>query len=838
MATTYYSTLQQSVLQMFSYGSITTDSSLLEFDKANGSRGSESDIAFGQTIGVLRYNGYSSGSYTSLGEIEVTADASSKIGGDMSLRVSSLGGTMTDRITISSAGAINNIASDNSSFIVTGSNKVLTISATGGGASQQLVMNSSGTGASAINITSSGGITASALSPIYIDTTDTTNGIFIGTKTANVPVTLGNAVSQVTIGNNLTVQGALNVVGTLTTISSQTVTITDNLLVLNAAPSGSHDAGVIIQRYQTSNNTGAGDIVSDVAFLTGGTVQSGTDTTHFQLASSVANYNTAGYYVNYWIKFTTGANTNYVRQITAQDSSGNVTVDSALTATPSNGDTFNLYNRNYVGYYFNENVHRIKFAYITTNPGQSNISGNVEFASLEMQDANIDGNAYITGTTNISTLTVSQLVATDSSKNLISIAYSQSNTASTIVQRDSSSNISANTLIANGINAKGTVYTDANNQLQSYALTNGQLIIGSSGNVPVASGITGTTSQIIVTNGAGSITLSTPQNIDITSAPTFTGMTLNATLNMDMQSDIRYYDSGSINYVAFKAPASVTASYTLQYPGAVGNTGQALALASSTVLAWTDFQPLNTGLTTLANLSSNGFVTRTATNNYVSRTFVSGSLTSLTITNADGVSGNPTFTLAQAIDTNATPTFAGLTITSAGISSVGPISLTGGQVDLGGSSDSATINIGKVGNGARTIEIGTVAQANIIKIGSLIGAAATTINAGTGGLTINSTTGTTSLVLGTVSGTVGATTITASGDFTIDGGSNTINIGVNGSDTGNINIGTSTGARNITIGNASTTTNDIKLSAIQIDINGGLNGMNITSSSTTNGIKI
>ena len=46
------------------------------------------------------------------------------------------------------------------------------------------------------------------------------------------------------------------------------------------------------------------------------------------------------------------------------------------------------------------------------------------------------------------------------------------------------------------------------------AATNGQLPIGSTGNDPVLAGITGTADQITVTNGAGSITLSLPQNID------------------------------------------------------------------------------------------------------------------------------------------------------------------------------------------------------------------------------------------------------------------------------------------------------------------------------------
>jgi len=54
--------------------------------------------------------------------------------------------------------------------------------------------------------------------------------------------------------------------------------------------------------------------------------------------------------------------------------------------------------------------------------------------------------------------------------------------------------------------AKGVVYSDANKAIKSTALTNGQLLIGSTGNNAVASTITAG-SGISVTNGAGSITV-------------------------------------------------------------------------------------------------------------------------------------------------------------------------------------------------------------------------------------------------------------------------------------------------------------------------------------------
>jgi hypothetical protein len=80
--------------------------------------------------------------------------------------------------------------------------------------------------------------------------------------------------------------------------------------------------------------------------------------------------------------------------------------------------------------------------------------------------------------------------------------------------------------ILSSLTASGILRLDASKNMVSTALTNGQLLIGSTGAGPVASTITGTTNRVTVTNGAGSITLSLPQDIATTSAPSFTGMTV------------------------------------------------------------------------------------------------------------------------------------------------------------------------------------------------------------------------------------------------------------------------------------------------------------------------
>lgn len=101
-----------------------------------------------------------------------------------------------------------------------------------------------------------------------------------------------------------------------------------------------------------------------------------------------------------------------------------------------------------------------------------------------------------------------------------------------------------------GLTVKGLVYADNAQKLQDLVLTNGQLAIGSTGAIPVAAGITGTSNQVIVTNGAGSVTLSAPQNIDSTASPTFAGLTLTSAPTLN-------------NISPNITPAAATASFTL-----------------------------------------------------------------------------------------------------------------------------------------------------------------------------------------------------------------------------------------------------------------------------------
>lgn len=160
-----------------------------------------------------------------------------------------------------------------------------------------------------------------------------------------------------------------------------------------------------------------------------------------------------------------------------------------------------------------------------------------------------------------------------------------------------------------------------NNEIEGVSLTNGQVLIGNTGNLPTATTITGTTNRVTVTNGAGTITLSCPQDIDTTSSPVFAGCTVGSSTGAV------YMNAGTLN---------------------------SMSLTNGQIMIG------RTGTTPIA-------ATLTGTTNQVN------------IVNA---SGAVTLSLPQSIHTGATPTFATLTLT-AGINVTGAINFSSPGIGLG-----------------------------------------------------------------------------------------------------------------------------------------------------------
>jgi len=185
----------------------------------------------------------------------------------------------------------------------------LNISVTGN-TNSRVNITSSGTGNDAINLTTtnvSGGINMSAAGKIQLESADLVNGVQIATATPNTPIYIGTSNSTTTIYGNLDVKGVT------TTVESTVVTINDNIITVNNAPSNTSNGGLAVKRYQSANDSAFGDVVADIPDESGTIQNTGNTTTTIHLSSGASGIN--DYYNGWWIKVTSGTGAGQVRRI-------------------------------------------------------------------------------------------------------------------------------------------------------------------------------------------------------------------------------------------------------------------------------------------------------------------------------------------------------------------------------------------------------------------------------------------------------------------------------------------------------------------------------------------
>jgi hypothetical protein len=118
--------------------------------------------------------------------------------------------------------------------------------------------------------------------------------------------------------------------------------------------------------------------------------------------------------------------------------------------------------------------------------------------------------------------------------------------------------------------------------------------------------------------------------------------TVSVLSDSDFRTAIGAGTSSSTGTVTSIATNNGVTGGTITSTGTIGLTGQALALH---------------------NLASNGLIIRTGSGTVAART-ITGTANQITVSNGDGVSGNPTLSTPQNIHTAASPTFAGLSLSS------------------------------------------------------------------------------------------------------------------------------------------------------------------------------
>ena len=206
----------------------------------------------------------------------------------------------------------------------------------------------------------------------FLSTTDSTNS-------NNGALTIAGGVGiigNVNILGNTVITGNLAILGTTNTIYSTNTFLSDNILVINSGPAGSSDGGILIQRYQVDNDTGTGDVVNDLSDqhdIYTLPNQSGMNSSQLKLSNTASIFD--DYYVGWWIKITSGFSGGQVRKVIAYVASTKViTIDAPWTTqNPSIGDTVNIYNRPYVGLFWNETIDKFDLGTTSKDPGATNV---------------------------------------------------------------------------------------------------------------------------------------------------------------------------------------------------------------------------------------------------------------------------------------------------------------------------------------------------------------------------------------------------------------------------------------------------------------------------------
>jgi hypothetical protein len=370
---------------------------------------------------------------------------------------------------------------------------------------------------SQLNVLNVSGITT-------ISNTTANSGLGSGALVVNGGTSIAGSLY---VESSATINGNLTINGTTTSVNSTVVNIADNFTILNAGPSGSRDAGLMIQRYQNDNNIGSGDIVSgSEPILYSGIVQTGTSTISIIFPSGANAMNE--YYTGYWIKITSGSANNNVRQIVAYNGATlTATLDNVLITTPTaNVDTFNLYGRDFVGLYYDTGLSGLVFGYSATDP--STLITSTGYSDIFVRTGNFSNGINITGGSTFTDLTITGNLLSNGNTTL----------GNTFISNLNSTNITVNNIVVNGIssvsnlNVTNSTMTSAiiNNQTVSNSLIINSNITNSTINslnvtnenaTNITSGIinvtTGVTTSSLYVSGLSSLSNVTANNVTITS---------------------------------------------------------------------------------------------------------------------------------------------------------------------------------------------------------------------------------------------------------------------------------------------------------------------------------
>lgn len=294
-----------------------------------------------------------------------------------------------------------------------------------------------------------------------------------------------------TFGDNMIVNGDLTVNGTMTTINSTVTEISDPTITLNNGGAASSAGGAGLEIEEASVIT---------AFATVAAARNGWS------FKAPTNANTATLLLS-----SLAANRSY----TLPDVSGTFALGTGAAGSVAFWTGANVLSSNANFFFDNSN----------TRLGIGNSAPTVAL--------------HVTGAARITSLNAAQVVRSDVNGNLVNGTIDLASADVINVLPIARGGTNSGTALNNNrimVSSGGAI-------VEAAALTNGQLLIGSTGAAPVAANITQTgTLGVVITNGAGSISLDTVQDIRTSASPTF----VNATLSGKTSGSVIFAGTGGI----------------------------------------------------------------------------------------------------------------------------------------------------------------------------------------------------------------------------------------------------------------------------------------------------
>jgi hypothetical protein len=166
----------------------------------------------------------------------------------------------------------------------------------------------------------------------------------------------------------------------------------------NKTTNDSRNLGLAFSRYQSSNNSGAGELVTD-QYVFNDILPNQSSANSTQIKFSNLTNVSDNYYNGWWIRVSSGTNVDQVRKIVSYNGSQQVAqIDTPwFGQNPTIGDTIQFYNSQYVSFYYNDTKKSFELVYNTRDDSTKAITSydyvNLKIKGLSLSDTTSSSNA-------------------------------------------------------------------------------------------------------------------------------------------------------------------------------------------------------------------------------------------------------------------------------------------------------------------------------------------------------------------------------------------------------------------------------------------------------------